>query len=126
MALMICKLTEQARKWGSGCQCHEEQVKAGHHVDCPEKGRRLKETRAYISFTRAQLREKANQLTIQDFGEESQLAQALESLGFLAGWIGMNVKWFEEIPYLLLWCDNPVDASECIRQYRSAPAETQP
>jgi len=44
----VSRKAHQARKWGAGCACHEEELIKNKSVTCNKKGRRLKEAGLYV------------------------------------------------------------------------------
>eukprot|EP00969_Alexandrium_andersonii_P184968 8171708-Alexandrium_andersonii.AAC.1 len=87
--------------WGSGCSCHEAELKAGIKVECPHKGRRLREVPQFLQDLAADVE---RELGAGEFEESASelLLTASRCFSHVAGMANIKLSFANKLPYLLV------------------------
>ena len=86
--------------WIQGCDCHQEELKAGKAVDCIWKGCRAKLLWAAIQQTLGHIQEDRQKLKSGDFGQVDHRGLVRALTKCMAS-VSMKFNWVNELPYLV-------------------------
>jgi hypothetical protein len=120
----LSKRVDKCRRWGAGCSCHEEELRAGRQVDCKYKGRRLKQCSEYIPQVADEFRRRGQSVSLDDVeGDESLLQVMVTAFNFIAGWAMAKFDFFLKLPYLFVRADEQEVCARCIFLYDQVPED---
>lgn len=115
---------DQLMSWGSGCSCHEAELRAGQAVTCGWKGRRLAEAQPHLSG------ELNRMLAEAETWNEARWGLGLPALLELQGvvrathhLVHRKFEWLRKVPYLLARVGQEGVVEECLRQWDAIPPE---
>ena len=110
--------------WIGGCCCHEQSLLRGEDVECPRKGRRLKEAYVFAMESLRQGLETASGWTADDFGSDLVLLQ--EAQGAVRWMVEdgrRRVDVFNQMPWLCARLAEPGIKDRCVALWEAHPPE---
>lgn len=119
----FCGTISTMMAWGSGCSCHEEELKAGKAVTCHRKGRRLAEAQGYLQNALNEMLAEAESWHEEQWGLGHK--GLLELQGVIRATYHLaqrKFEWLGKVPYLLAKLDQKGILEECERQWAAKPA----
>ena len=120
------KFTEIRRKWGTGCQCHEEQLKLHQVIKCNFKGRRANEVWGYIMNSKFEIAAECDSFSAAMFdGVGSLVTEAARVYHYLGALMPEKLAMYNQLPLLFGRCHEPGIAARCIAIYDHLPEEKQ-
>jgi hypothetical protein len=109
--------------WGTGCACHEAELRTGAQVSCPRKGRRLREAFAHVFGELDRILQVSNTWGEAHWGLGHQALMQMQ--GCVRGTVHLarrKFAWLGRLPYLLCRLDMPGVARESLKQWHSCAA----
>ena len=109
-------------QWGGGCECHDEELKAGKNVCCWRKGRRLQHAWRYAAAALDAGLNEANSWVGNPFG--GTIPQLHDLLGCIRGSFTLahyKLRYLSKIPWLIARILEPGVRDECLIQWNSVP-----
>jgi len=106
--MWVSTLTARLSQWGSGCRCHESELKDGANVECSAKGRRLSEAWDHAMSELRSAMDEANQWE-QNFwgGSQEDWREMVASVRGLFLLASRKLGHLNELPYLLARLEQP-------------------
>ena len=121
----IWKTLEDARRWGMTCDCdlHIQLRRSGaRHISCPRNGRNIRHGWAFIQSLIADLRDKANALTLADCeGDLEVYRDTRDMLLKVMGSLRMRFKYLSVAPWSFANADIEEGSALCVEQVQSRP-----
>ena len=112
--------------WGTGCACHEADLMrgAGVEINCPRKGRRLREAPAHVFGELDRVLQESTAWGDEVWGLGMEALIQLQ--GCIRGTVHLarrKFEWIARVPYLFSRLGAPGVAAEALRQWASCPRE---
>lgn len=121
----FCQWVGDIMNWGKGCSCHEDALRRGEDLECPMKGRRLREAYPHAKRELRSGLAEANEWGPQTWnagGKPIWLAcQGCVRLTFEVGM--QKLAFLDKLPYVLARLEEPGVRRRCMDQWDSCPPE---
>ena len=110
-------------RWGQGCRCHEDELRAGSEIECDRKGRRIPEAHGYATAALRKGLAEANEWTSASWGGGAELLSQCQAVVRATYHLSVRkMAHLDRIPYLLARLAEPGVRSRCIEQWNSCDA----
>lgn len=121
----FCRWLGGIMSWGRGCACHSEELRQGQQIDCPLKGRRLREAYAFATAELQKGLSEANSWGPEDwqFEDNDSWLDCQACVRSVFEMATRKLSFLDRVPYLLSRLGEPGVRRRCEEQWSSCPPE---
>lgn len=121
----FCQWLGGLMSWGRGCDCHGDALRAGQEVNCPLKGRRIREAHAFATQELRRGLAEANSWGPHTWpsGGASLWLDCQACVRSVYEMATRKISFLDRIPYLLARLGEPGVRRRCVEQWESCSAE---
>jgi hypothetical protein len=111
----LCHVLKGLMTWSTGCYCHEEELRAGVKVDCPQKGFRFPELLPKINNIVGELLQMSRE--VEEDRYRGFFGDAVSCLRYTAGLLRARCDYLDKLPYSLARCRLRDVTQQCLDEF---------